>query len=207
MRFITTKPLQILFPQVRWTGPTDHVYLTFDDGPHPITTPIALQILSERGVKATFFLIGSHVERFPELAARIASQGHTIANHTYDHPSLLFRRSIFVSEQIEKAQEIIRRNTGATTRHFRPPYGLGGPTMYKAARKHGHEVVFWDVDPGDHENRAPATIARRLTHTLRPGSIVLFHDNENTKARIADVLRSFFEIADRGQFHFAALPV
>jgi len=207
MRFITTKPLQILFPQLRWTGPTDHVYLTFDDGPHPIATPIALQMLSERGVKATFFLVGANVERFPELAAQIASQGHTIANHTYDHPFLLFRRSSFVSEQIEKTQEAIRRHTGATTRYFRPPYGLGGHAMCKAARKHGHEVVFWNVDPGDHENRSPATIARRFNNTLRPGSIVLVHDNENTKARIADVLRSFFEIADRKQFQFAPLPV
>ena len=207
MRFITTKPFQVLFPQIRWKGPTEHVYLTFDDGPHPIATPIVLKTLSERGVKATFFLIGSNVERFPDLAAQIVAQGHTIANHTYDHRALLFRNSRFVSEQIERTREIIRHHTGMTTRYFRPPYGLGGPTMYRAAVKHGHEVVFWDIDSGDHENRSSETVARRSANPLRPGSIVLFHDNDDTKSRIGDILSTFFEIAGHRHTTFAQLPV
>ncbi|MEX2115523.1 MAG: polysaccharide deacetylase family protein [Bacteroidota bacterium] len=206
MRFITTKPLQILFPQIRWKGPTDHVYLTFDDGPHPVATPIVLRQLSERGVKATFFLLGSNVERFPDLASQIASQGHTIANHTFDHPSLLFKSPSFVSDQIDRTREAIQRSTGKTTRYFRPPYGLGGPTMYRTAREHHHEVVYWDVDPGDHENHVAETIARRSAGPLCPGSIVLFHDNERTKLRIAEVLKLFFEIAGRRHFNFAPLP-
>ncbi len=163
--------------------------------------------LSERGIKATFFLLGSNVERFPGLASQIASEGHTLANHTFDHPSLLFRSSNYVSDQIQRTQGAIQRHTGVTTRYFRPPYGHGGPTMYRTARNHGHEVVYWDVDSGDHEPLVPETIAQRSARPMRPGSIVLFHDNERTKDRIADVLRSFFEIAGRRQVHFAPLPV
>ncbi|MEX1138940.1 MAG: polysaccharide deacetylase family protein [Bacteroidota bacterium] len=207
MRFITTKPLQILFPQIRWKGPADHVYLTFDDGPHPVATPLVLRELSDRGVKATFFLLGSNVERFPELAKQIAAEGHTIGNHTFDHPSLLFKSHRLISDQIDRTQDAIRRHTGLTARYFRPPYGLGGPAMYKTAKKLGHEVVYWDVDSGDHENIASGTIALRSTRSLHPGSIVLFHDNDRTKDRVTDVLRSFFEIAQGRNFTFAPLPV
>jgi peptidoglycan/xylan/chitin deacetylase (PgdA/CDA1 family) len=207
MRFNTTRPIQILFPQIRWKGPTDHVYLTFDDGPHPVATPNVLEMLSSRGIKATFFLLGANVERHPELAARIAAQGHTIANHTYDHSPLLFRSPRYVSDQIERTREAIRNHTGVTTRYFRPPYGLGGPTMFRTAKRHDHEVVYWDVDPGDFTDHPAEVIARRTAAPLLPGSIVLLHDNEQTKSRIGDVLRHFFALADRGQTAFAPLPI
>jgi peptidoglycan/xylan/chitin deacetylase (PgdA/CDA1 family) len=79
--------------------------------------------------------------------------------------------------------------------------------MVRTARRHGHEVVYWDVDPGDHEDRPAEMIARRSANPLRPGSIILFHDNEYTKSRIGDVLRLFFAIAERRQTAFAPLPV
>lgn len=207
MRFTTTRPIQFLFPQIRWNGPAHHVYLTFDDGPHPVATPRVLRELSDHGVKATFFVLGSNVERFPDLAARVASEGHTIGNHTFDHPYLLFRSARFIAEQINRTQEAIRRHTGVETRYFRPPYGLGGPAMHNSAKEQGQEVVYWDIDPGDYEkNVAPEAIVRRAIRSLRPGSIVLFHDNDRTKDRVTPLLKLFFEAARDRQITFAPLP-
>lgn len=207
MRFRTTRPIQFLFPQIRWQGPSPHVYLTFDDGPHPEATPRVLKELSDHGVKGTFFLLGSNVERFPHLAKQIASEGHTLGNHTFDHPSLLFKSARFVADQINRTQESIRHHTGVTARYFRAPYGLGGATMYKSAKEQGHEVVYWDIDPGDYEgNILPETIVRRSFRSLRPGSILLFHDNDRTKDLIGGTLRLFFEAARARQLTFASLP-
>lgn len=207
MRFNTTRPIQFLFPQIRWTGPAHHVYLTFDDGPHPVATPRVLRELSDHGVKATFFLLGSNVERFPDLAKQIVSEGHTVGNHAFDHASLLFKSARFVADQIGRTRESIRRHTGVTARYFRAPYGFGGPTMYNTAKEQGHEVVFWDIDPGDYgKDTAPETIVRRSISTLRPGSIVLFHDNDRTKDRVSAVLKLFFQSARDRQITFAPLP-
>lgn len=206
MRFYTTKPLQFLFPQVLWRGPSDHVYLTFDDGPHPVATPFVLQELSQHGIKATFFLLGSCVEQHPDLARRIVAEGHTIGNHTYDHVSLLFRDGQFTGDQITRTRDVIRKHTGITTKYFRPPFGHGSPTTYRVSKEHGHEVVMWDVDPGDWQPVSPDVIISRSIGAVDPGSIVLFHDNDNTQNKIAGILRPLISNIRSRNLHFAPLP-
>ena len=207
MRFYTTKPLQFLFPQIMWKGPTDAVYLTFDDGPHPIATPFALQDLSLHGIKATFFLLGSNVERQPDLAKRIVAEGHTLGNHGYDHTSLLFRDSTFVADQITRTSELIQKYTGVITRYFRPPFGHANPITYRTARDQKHEIVMWDVDSGDWEDVDADTIVRRSVHGVAPGSILLFHDNDHTQHKVNEILMPFIGQVRARNLRFAPLPI
>lgn len=205
MTLTTTRSFQFLFPRIRWVGPTTSVFLTFDDGPHPEATPRVLDILAARSIKAAFFLIGANVQKFPALARRIASEGHLLANHTYDHSLMLFKQDDHHADQIVRARETIRDATGVHTRHFRPPYGWMGPAAYRTARNLGHEIVLWDVDSGDFRGSARKSIVR-TTRSVRPGSIVLFHDNEHTATIIGDLLTGVLDRLSRHRHTFDVLP-
>jgi peptidoglycan/xylan/chitin deacetylase (PgdA/CDA1 family) len=206
MRFSTTRPLQLFFPWIRWKGPPNSLYLTFDDGPHPEATPRVLDVLSTHNIKATFFLLGDHVARYPHLARMIASEGHTVANHSYDHRVMIFRNGEFLQDQIVRTREAILTATGISTRHFRPPFGYAGPAVFRMARRLHHEVVLWDIDSGDFLRRNPADIAERSARQVQPGSILLFHDNDRTRDVISPILKAFLVKLDRSRFPFAALP-
>lgn len=205
MTLTTTRPFQFLFPRIRWVGPSTGIYLTFDDGPHPEATPRVLDILAARGVKAAFFLIGANVHKFPALARRIASEGHVLGNHTYDHSLMLFKPDDHHADQIVRARETIRDATGVRTRHFRPPYGWMGPAAYRTARNLGHEIVLWDVDSGDFQGSIGKSIVR-TTRSVRPGSIVLLHDNEHTATMIGDLLTGVLDRLSRHRHTFDVLP-
>lgn len=102
------------------------VALTFDDGPSPVWTPQILDELQKAGVKATFFMLGEHVEKYPAIAKRVAKEGHEIGNHTYDHHVLIYYKMDELQKEIKDAEKAIRNITGQTTRYFRPPKaGLG----------------------------------------------------------------------------------
>ena len=97
------------------------VALTFDDGPSPKWTPQILDVLKEGQAKATFFMLGEHVEKYPEVARRVASEGHEIGNHTYDHHTLIYYKAPELEKEINDAQAAIFKATGLTTKYFRPP--------------------------------------------------------------------------------------
>ena len=102
---------------------SQHIALTFDDGPNPRTTPIILEELRKRKIKATFFLVGEKVEKHPELAKRIVEEGHDIGNHSYTHINLANLDKQGVKKEIEFTQGIIKKTTGKRPVLFRPPYG------------------------------------------------------------------------------------
>lgn len=188
MRYYTTRPYKLLFPSVVLTGITDGVYLTFDDGPHPVATPALLDCLKARNARATFFLLGKNVERYPELALRIAREGHSVGNHGFDHTSLLFRTPEYIADQINRTEAAIQRATGIVTNQFRPPYGYIGPTLYRSVQQLNYRLTLWDIDAGDFQKVSTDTIVRRVTANVKPGSIVLFHDNDRTQHRITEIV-------------------
>lgn len=204
MTLTTTRPLQFLFPRIRWTGPAPGLYLTFDDGPHPEATPRVLDILAARGIKALFFLIGANVRKHPALARRIASEGHAIGNHTYDHPRLLFKPDDYHRDQIVRTNDALHDATGVVPRYFRPPYGWMGPAAYRTAHRLGQEIVLWDVDSGDFRGSVSASVARTI-RSVRAGSIVLFHDNEHTASLVGDILTGVLDHLSRGNHTFDVL--
>ena len=148
--------------------------LTFDDGPGE-ETPAILDLLRQAGIRATFFLCGQNVERYPDLARRIAEEGHEIGNHTYAHPRLLGRTPGRIAWEIERAQRIIARRTGRTPTLFRPPYGLRWFGLFPVLRRNGLTSVMWSVNSLDWKLSREQVVTRVLREE-QPGAIILFHD-------------------------------
>ena len=166
---------QLLGPALAHGNPgIPAVALTFDDGPGEDTAAI-LGILKDAGVRATFFLCGSSVERYPEMARRIAAEGHAIGNHTYSHPRLLARTPGKIFWEIDRAQKVIERHTGRPARLFRPPYGLRWFGLFRILRQQRMQAVMWSVNGRDWKTSAERITARVLSHT-HPGAIILLHD-------------------------------
>jgi peptidoglycan-N-acetylglucosamine deacetylase len=205
MSFLYRTAAPLLFPSFVWhtNGPT--VHLSFDDGPHPVATPKVLQILKDRGIRATFFLLGSNVERWPEIANAIQLEGHAIGNHSSHHDSFLFKSFGWQLHQIGKARDSIERATGVTPRLFRPPFGRFNRGTVRAVAAHSLSMVFWDVDASDYSGRLPARIARSVCRQTIPGSIVLFHDNKETSGTIYEYLNPILDILQGRELGFSTL--
>jgi peptidoglycan/xylan/chitin deacetylase (PgdA/CDA1 family) len=173
-----------------WRARTDSasVALTFDDGPSADTERV-LDLLSHYGVSATFFMVGRQIETFPDIALRVAEEGHEIGNHSYSHPIYLYRSARETRRQLERTQQIIADVTGVRARLARPPCGVRTPAYFRAAQASGLQTVQWTVAAFDWKERSPADIARSILSDLSPGSIILLHDGDsaNLRDRIATV--------------------
>lgn len=153
------------------------VALTFDDGPHTVYTPKILEILRRYKVRATFFLIGERVERFPHIVRMIVSEGHEIGNHTYSHPNNLpIKNWDEIRKEIEKCSEAVERVTGIRPRLFRPPKGFLNYKVLTLAQLEGHTLVFWTVSANHKEATIPKAMAKRVLKLVHPGAIILMHD-------------------------------
>lgn len=153
------------------------VALTFDDGPSPIWTPRILDELKKAGVKATFFMVGNHVERYPDLARRVLEEGHEIGNHTYDHHVLLYYTMDELEKEIKKAEAAIRSATGQTTVYFRPPKAWLTNAEKQKIKDMGYTIVLWSLNSKDWVTFHDKQITSYILRNIRPGDIVLFHDS------------------------------
>lgn len=154
-----------------------YIALTFDDGPHPTLTPRLLDILKEKGVKATFFVLGQCVVANPAVLGRAAAEGHEIGNHSWDHKSLLKGGGSGVASEINQTNAAIENATGKKTSLVRPPYGATNASITKRLNEEfGLKVIMWDVDPLDWKVRNPAHVKDEILKATKPGSIVLSHD-------------------------------
>lgn len=149
------------------------VALTFDDGPHPENTPRLVDILNKHNAKATFFMIGKSAERYPDVVKYVASSGHVIANHTWDHPAVpaIDRRERF--RQILACEQAL---FPYGTKLFRPPYGFQSISSYMDARMLGYQIVTWTKSVEDWLDHDAENLSERITGTLKPGNIILMHD-------------------------------
>jgi peptidoglycan-N-acetylglucosamine deacetylase len=189
------------------------VGLTFDDGPDPAYTPQMLDLLKANGVKATFCLVGFRARDYPDLVRRIAAEGHTLCNHSWQH--LLNLGQLTPDEirhDLEHTSEAIRTAVpGAAIRYFRAPGGNFTPAMVDIARELGMTSIYWDVDPRDWDRAtygSGASMANHIVsvvqHDTRPGSIVLSHD-----AKKPDTLAAYRQLLPwlKARFTLTALPV
>ena len=159
-------------------GPHQNIVsLTFDDGPSPTYTPQILDILKEKGVRASFFVVGQSVEKYPEIARRIVAEGHDIGNHTYSHRDLVPSTRKIVLNQLEKADLAIRTATGVRTRIFRPPRGMISNAVRSLVVSKGYRIILWTTSSMDWSRISPRTILMRLKWFTRSGGIILFHDS------------------------------
>lgn len=164
-------------------GRPDHVALTFDDGPDRQSTPHFLRLLEARGVRATFFLLGSMLVRAPGLAEEMAAAGHEIAIHGWAHRPLLLRGHRATYDDLAHARDAVTEIVGEQPRLFRPPYGVMSTSAHLACRRLGLTPVLWTAWGEDWRRRAtPRTVYTTVARDLRGGGTVLLHDSDCTSA-------------------------
>ena len=154
------------------------VALTFDDGPDPADTPKLLDLLREKGVKATFFVVGKRADQHPDIVRRAWAEGHLIANHTWSHYSLFcFLMPGRLRAEIERGSESIRRICGSRPRFFRSPVGLRHPLLAPYLQDAELEYVSWSIRTLDTFNANSSVLARRILSKATSGDIILLHDH------------------------------
>lgn len=164
------------------TADKNKVAITFDDGPNPEYTVELLEGLQKRGVKATFFVLGAEVEKYPDIVKKIDDGGHLIGVHSYEHVNFGQIGDEAAIEQIEKTQEAIHNVTGKYAGYIRPPYGCWKKSL-------DVEVplieVLWDIDPLDWATKDADTVVQRILKGVTEGSIILLHDASQSSVQAA----------------------
>lgn len=185
---VAVKKPPALYNSVRTTRPV--VALTFDDGPHGTLTPKLLDILRVQGVRATFFVLGENVERYPDIARRIVAEGHEIANHSWDHPSLPRVSAERLDRELRRTTEIIEKTTGQKVTMMRPTYGALNDRVEKSLLEdYKLDVILWSVDPRDWKRPGADVVTRRMVGGAHPGAILLAHDiHPGTIAAMPDTI-------------------
>lgn len=169
------------------------VALTFDDGPNPDYTEELLAGLKERGVHATFFLLGQEVEKYPEIVKKIYEDGHTIGNHSYRHELLSKLDDSQACQQVERTNQLIYDVTGEYPMYLRPPYGDWKDHLDCATTM---IEVLWDVDPRDWATGNPQAVVKRVVNNVKEGDIILMHDA--SASSVAAALKIVDELTQRG---------
>jgi len=178
----TFAPWSNAFGKTYWEGSTRQrvVALTFDDGPNGPFTEAVLDILSREHVRATFFLIGRNARLYPNVAARIARDGHVIGNHTDSHPpAFALEPARALRAEIDKAEESIHAATGVYAHFFRPPQGIRSPWLMQVLREDSLVAVTWDDAPGDWFPYSSRQLVATTLQQAHPGAIILLHDGLN----------------------------
>ena len=163
------------YSSVHVDGP--YIAITFDDGPSATLTPRLLDMLKQRGIKATFFVIGENAAAHPEIVAREVAEGHEVGNHTWSHPALTKISEARVQEELNKTSDAIFQATGKKPVLMRPPYGAMNPRLTRMIEQQdGMKVILWSVDPNDWKRPGSAIVSQRLLAGTKPGAITLSHD-------------------------------
>ena len=172
------------------------MYFTFDDGPDPTYTPQVLDVLARHGTAATFFVVGRYAAAFPGLIDRIVAEGHTVANHTWNHESLAGLSKESFDSTVGRTQALLGQRA---TPCLRPPYGNLDATTQRWAAEHGLTLMLWNVDPADWQGPSAETIADHIVHHARPGAVVLLHDGGGDRSStVAGLDLALQRLAGRG---------
>lgn len=158
------------------------VALTFDDGPNPDYTGKLLDGLKERGVKATFFVLGSEVEQYPDLVRRASEEGHIIGVHSYKHVNLRQLSDADAMEQVDRTNAAIYEATGQYASYIRPPYGCWKEDLDYESRM---IEVLWDIDPRDWATTSSDLVVQRVLSDVEENSIILLHDASESSVQAA----------------------
>ncbi|MGG6313606.1 polysaccharide deacetylase family protein [Paenibacillus macerans] len=167
------------------------VAFTFDDGPNPLYTPQVLEILREVRGKATFFMIGTQMEKSPETARAVHEQGHEIGNHTYTHPHLPELGPVECRRELKQTEELIVQATGAKPKVYRPPYlDTNEPVAAITAGEFGYPAIgAVNGAAKDWEMPGVRHIVDKTREQVRPGSILLFHDGFDDRSQTVEAIR------------------
>ncbi len=174
------------------------VALTFDDGPHPERTPRVLDVLRTHGVQATFFVTGKNAEAHPEIIRRMIAEGHLVGNHTFSHSgNFPWMSEAKMKEEIHWCDVVLEKITGRRPTLFRPPFGVSNPTLAKALRWDFRTIVGWDIRSLDTIERwSREKVFERVRRRLRPGSVVLLHDDRADGDTLVEMILNHLEQND-----------
>lgn len=164
------------------------VALTFDDGPNPGETRRILAILKKENVKATFFMIGTNVEKYPALAKTVSASGNQVALHSYRHVSLNAKSAAVITREIVKGKAAILKATGKSPTWMRPPYGAVDGTVYNAIKSANLGVALWNVDTIDWRRPGKQRIINRAVFGKSPGVVILMHDGGGDRSQTVGAL-------------------
>ncbi len=193
--------LRWLYPRALWR--MDHhekvVYLTFDDGPIPESTPFILETLKRYDIKATFFMVGDNVRKHTELYKQVLDEGHQVGNHTHNHISGFRHTLRDYSYNVEKANAYIRSHL------FRPPHGWMRLAQY-ALLSRKYKVVMWDVVTRDYSKWMTAQdVVNNVKRYTRPGSIITFHDSLKSIEKLRTALPASIEWLQQQGYRFGVI--
>jgi peptidoglycan/xylan/chitin deacetylase (PgdA/CDA1 family) len=154
-----------------------YIAITFDDGPNPKNTPRLLDMLRARNIKATFYVVGSNVDLYPQIVRRTVAEGHEIGSHSYTHRLLSKMSDEEIRSDLNRCRDAIGRAAGVQPRTLRPPYGgLLQRQREWVNAEYGYPIILWAVDPLDWKRPGPSVVCSRILAHTTAGSIILAHD-------------------------------
>ncbi|MBD5186332.1 MAG: polysaccharide deacetylase family protein [Bacteroides sp.] len=195
---------RLLFPEAIWRikfrrRPT--VFLTFDDGPIPEVTPWVLDVLDQKNVKATFFMVGDNVRRHPELLEEVKRRGHSVGNHTMHHLQGMKCKTARYLRDISEANALI------DSRLYRPPHGIMRWAQSHVIRDH-YDIVMYDVVTRDYSRKlSPEQVLDNVKRYTRNGSIIVFHDSLKAERNLRAVLPQAIDWLKSRGYSFLAIPM
>ena len=200
-----SKIFRMFYPSLLWQMPkTDKktIYLTFDDGPHPMITPLVLEILKRYDAKATFFCIGKNVEQYPMTFELIKKEGHAIGNHSYNHENGWKTKNDEYIKSFNDANELIHSNL------FRPPYGKIKHSQFSKLYTFNSNlhIVAWTVIAYDFDHALSARrVYKNVIRNAGDGAIVTFHDSMKANTNMITVLPRVLEYYKNKGFEFKSI--
>ncbi len=153
------------------------VAMTFDDGPHPQLTPALLDMLKQRRIRATFYVIGRNAARYPDIVKRMVDEGHEIGNHSWSHPFLSRLGTGGVLRELDRTADAVYKAVQRVPTTLRPPYGAFTDRQADmVAKDRDMPTILWSVDPEDWRRPGSSVVASRIVNRSEPGAIILTHD-------------------------------
>ncbi len=205
----TPKVVKSLFPNLLWDVQTKSkdIYLTFDDGPTPKITNWVLEILKQYNAKATFFCIGKNIEKHPDIFKHIIDDGHTVANHTYNHIKGWKTKTKNYLDEVVLCENALKAQNFKSKQLFRPPYGQITPKQINKLQEQGYKIVMWNVLSVDWDNSiTEETCLNNVINHANSGSIIVLHDSVKASKNMTYVLPKVLEyFTDKG-FAFKRIP-
>lgn len=191
----TLNPRSGMFGPIQRRLDEDGILLTFDDGPDERNTPVLLDLLKECGVKATFFVVGEKVRRFPDLVRRMRDEGHQIGNHTWSHPQASFwcAGPWRTQREIMRCQEAVRDVTGEAPKLFRAPVGHSNFFVHAVLRVCGLRLIGWSSRGFDGVSRDADDVLEKMKASMKPGGIVLAHEDSPVALEVARGVLDYVE--------------
>ena len=204
-RLSFTAPLQFQGKIVNQVNTSRKIIaLTFDDGPWK-TTPQILEILRANQISATFFMVGRHLQAYPQAAKQVVAEGHAVGNHTWSHRYGKYSPSAAAAE-IQRTNDLLYQVSGARTTLFRPPAGILNNGLASYSQGQRGTVIMWSDDSQDWRSPPPQTITNNVLKNAQPGGIVLLHDGGGDRSRTIAALPGIIRELKQQGYEFVTIP-